>query len=136
MTVVPKVWKRLMPFSSTTSWQCLSSSYGHLQLGEGAADHVEEQRIDKGEDGFIGSDILEAVENGGAWVEVRVCGQNTLWDSVFGVVLSVVSVPTCDQTSYHHQNIDKSALSDHLPVYHGEYEPLKAKDVQMEESHV
>ncbi|KAG2405704.1 uncharacterized protein HKW66_Vig0049590 [Vigna angularis] len=72
--------------------------------------HVEEQRVDKGEDEFIGTHILEAVgflwvdtifvqENDGAWVEVRVCGQNTLWDSVSGVVLSVVSVPTCDPNS-------------------------------------
>lgn len=69
--------------------------------------HGEEQRVDKGEDGFIGSHILEArgflwvdtisvQENGGAWVESRVCGQNSLWDSVFGAVFSVVPVPTCD----------------------------------------
>ncbi|RVX03275.1 hypothetical protein CK203_020012 [Vitis vinifera] len=30
-------------------------------------------------------------------------------------------------------NIDKSALSDHLEVYMGEYVPLKAKDVQLEQ---
>ncbi|XP_074374284.1 uncharacterized protein LOC141714679 [Apium graveolens] len=34
--------------------------------------------------------------------------------------------------SYHHENIDKSSLSDHLEVYLGEYEPLKSKDVQLE----
>jgi hypothetical protein len=27
-------------------------------------------------------------------------------------------------------------LSDHLEVYHGEYEPLKDKDVQLENYHV
>ncbi|XP_050255061.1 uncharacterized protein LOC126700942 [Quercus robur] len=34
--------------------------------------------------------------------------------------------------SYHHENIDKSALKDHLEVYLGEYVPLTAKDVQLE----
>ncbi|XP_010089323.2 uncharacterized protein LOC21404694 [Morus notabilis] len=38
--------------------------------------------------------------------------------------------------SYHHENIDKSALSDHLEVYLGEYVPLTAKDVQLEQYHV
>jgi len=53
---------------------------------------------------------------------------------LFQLVIQTVLYFVCK--SYHHQNIDKSALSDHLEVYHGEYEPLKAKDVQMEESHV
>ncbi|KZV54464.1 hypothetical protein F511_18949 [Dorcoceras hygrometricum] len=35
--------------------------------------------------------------------------------------------------SYHHENIDKSALADHLGEYLGEYVPLKSKDVQMEQ---
>ncbi|XP_023535682.1 uncharacterized protein LOC111797043 [Cucurbita pepo subsp. pepo] len=35
--------------------------------------------------------------------------------------------------SYHHENIDKSALSDHLEVYLlGEYMPLRPRDVQLE----
>ncbi|KAL5231819.1 hypothetical protein ABZP36_030595 [Zizania latifolia] len=38
--------------------------------------------------------------------------------------------------SYHHESIDKSNLSDHLEVYLGEYEPLKASDVQMEQFHL
>nr|POE86767.1 hypothetical protein CFP56_15477 [Quercus suber] len=49
---------------------------------------------------------------------------------VHGVSLGIVS------KSYHHENIDKSALSDHLEVYLGEYVPLKAKDVQLEQYHV
>lgn len=49
---------------------------------------------------------------------------------LFGHVIHSVLYFVCK--SYHHQNIDKSALSDHLEVYHGEYEPLKAKDVQLE----
>ncbi|CAJ1974331.1 unnamed protein product [Sphenostylis stenocarpa] len=52
----------------------------------------------------------------------------------FQLVIQTVLYFVCK--SYHHQNIDKSALSDHLEVYDGEYEPLKAKDVQMEECHV
>ncbi|RDY03047.1 hypothetical protein CR513_13416, partial [Mucuna pruriens] len=52
---------------------------------------------------------------------------------LFQLVIQTVLYFICK--SYHHQNIDKSALSDHLEVYHGEYEPLKAKDVQMEECH-
>ncbi|GAU34592.1 hypothetical protein TSUD_15070 [Trifolium subterraneum] len=36
------------------------------------------------------------------------------------------------EQSYHHENIDKSALADHLEVYLGEYVPLTAKDVQLE----
>ncbi|XP_031116829.1 uncharacterized protein LOC116020499 [Ipomoea triloba] len=38
--------------------------------------------------------------------------------------------------SYHHENIDKSSLSDHLEDFHGEYVPLKSKDVQLESFHV
>ncbi|KAJ1384430.1 putative transmembrane protein [Sesbania bispinosa] len=53
---------------------------------------------------------------------------------LFGLVIQTVLYFVCK--SYHHQNIDKSALSDHLEVYHGEYEPLKAKDVQLEQYHV
>ncbi|KAK7410655.1 hypothetical protein VNO78_01610 [Psophocarpus tetragonolobus] len=53
---------------------------------------------------------------------------------LFQLVIQTVLYFVCK--SYHHQNIDKSALSDHLEVYHGEYEPLKSKDVQMEECHV
>lgn len=34
--------------------------------------------------------------------------------------------------SYHHENIDKSILADHLEVYLGEYVPLNGKAVQME----
>ena len=34
--------------------------------------------------------------------------------------------------SYHHQSIDKSALSDHLEEYLGAYVPLKSGNIQME----
>ncbi|KAL6316552.1 hypothetical protein AAG906_018255 [Vitis piasezkii] len=50
---------------------------------------------------------------------------------LFGLVLQTIIYFVCK--SYHHENIDKSALSDHLEVYMGEYVPLKAKDVQLEQ---
>lgn len=53
---------------------------------------------------------------------------------LFGLVIQTVIYLVCK--SHHHENIDKSALSDHLEVYLGEYVPLKAKDVQLEQFHV
>ncbi|MBA0856186.1 hypothetical protein Goshw_024477 [Gossypium schwendimanii] len=53
---------------------------------------------------------------------------------LFGLVIQTVIYFVCK--SYHHENIDKSALSDHLEVYLGEYVPLKAKDVQLEQFQV
>nr|CAB3481820.1 unnamed protein product [Digitaria exilis] len=38
--------------------------------------------------------------------------------------------------SYHHESIDKAGISDHLEVYLGDYVPLKASDVQMEQFQV
>ncbi|TVU43811.1 hypothetical protein EJB05_10308, partial [Eragrostis curvula] len=38
--------------------------------------------------------------------------------------------------SYHHESIDKANISDHLEVYLGDYVPLKASDVQMEQFQV
>lgn len=49
---------------------------------------------------------------------------------LFGLVIQTVIYFVCK--SYHHENIDKSALSDHLEVYLGEYVPLKSKDIQLE----
>ncbi|PON60846.1 polyadenylate-binding protein 1-B-binding protein [Parasponia andersonii] len=50
---------------------------------------------------------------------------------LFGLVIQTILYFVCK--SFHHENIDKSALSDHLEVYLlGEYVPLKAKDVQLE----
>ncbi|KAJ9166740.1 hypothetical protein P3X46_021446 [Hevea brasiliensis] len=54
---------------------------------------------------------------------------------LFLLVIQTVIYFVCK--SYHHENIDKSALSDHLEVYLlGEYVPLKAKDVQLEQYEV
>ncbi|TKY56047.1 hypothetical protein E2542_SST20476 [Spatholobus suberectus] len=53
---------------------------------------------------------------------------------LFGLVLQTVLYFVCK--SYHHENIDRSALADHLEVYRGEYVPLTAKDVQLEQYQV
>ncbi|GMP79646.1 hypothetical protein CsSME_00035108 [Camellia sinensis var. sinensis] len=53
---------------------------------------------------------------------------------LFGLVIQTVIYFVCK--SYHHENIDKSTLSDHLEVYLGEDVPLTAKDVQLEQAHV
>ncbi|CAK7346861.1 unnamed protein product [Dovyalis caffra] len=53
---------------------------------------------------------------------------------LFRLVIETVIYLVCK--SYHHENIDKSALSDHLQVYQGEYVPLNSKDVQLEQFYV
>ncbi|XP_010065112.2 uncharacterized protein LOC104452333 [Eucalyptus grandis] len=54
---------------------------------------------------------------------------------LLGLVFQTVIYFVCK--SYHHENIDKSVLSDHLDVYLlGEYVPLKSKDVQLEQCDV
>ncbi|KAI6699855.1 hypothetical protein NL676_014179 [Syzygium grande] len=53
---------------------------------------------------------------------------------LFDLVVQTVIYFVCK--SYHHENIDKSALSDHLEVYLGDYVPLKANSVQLEQLHV
>ncbi|CAI0625384.1 unnamed protein product [Linum tenue] len=50
---------------------------------------------------------------------------------LFGLVVQTVLYFVCK--SYHHENIDKSMLSEHLEGYLGDYVPLKSKDVQMEQ---
>lgn len=49
---------------------------------------------------------------------------------LFGLIIQTIIYFICK--SYHHENIDKSSLADHLEVYLGEYVPLKSKDVQLE----
>lgn len=53
---------------------------------------------------------------------------------LFGLTTQTIIYFICK--SYHHENIDKSSLSDHLEVYRGEYVPLTSKDVQLESFHV
>lgn len=51
---------------------------------------------------------------------------------LLGLVIQTILYFVCK--SYHHENIDKSSLSDHLEVYLGDYEPLnKERDVQLEQ---
>ena len=49
---------------------------------------------------------------------------------LFGLVIQTVLYFVCK--SYHHESIDRSALSEHLEAYHCEYVPLR-KDVQMQQ---
>ncbi|XP_048134405.1 uncharacterized protein LOC115726497 [Rhodamnia argentea] len=50
---------------------------------------------------------------------------------LFSLVVQTVIYFVCK--SYHHENIDKSALADHLEVYLlAEYIPLKSQDLQLE----
>ncbi|KAI8531434.1 hypothetical protein RHMOL_Rhmol11G0136800 [Rhododendron molle] len=49
---------------------------------------------------------------------------------LFALVIETVIYFVCK--SYHHENIDKSLLSDHLEVYQGEHVPVKANDDQLE----
>lgn len=53
---------------------------------------------------------------------------------LFGLVIQTIIYFVCK--SYHHENIDKSSLADHLGGYQGEYVPLKSKDVQLEQFEV
>ncbi|KAK3032418.1 hypothetical protein RJ639_037145 [Escallonia herrerae] len=53
---------------------------------------------------------------------------------LFGLVIQTIIYFVCK--SYHHENIDKSNLSEHLEGYLGEYEPLTTKDVQLEQYQV
>ncbi|KAL0378240.1 UNVERIFIED_CONTAM: hypothetical protein Sradi_3129500 [Sesamum radiatum] len=53
---------------------------------------------------------------------------------LFGLIIQTIIYFVCK--SYHHENIDKSSLADHLGGYLGEYVPLKSKDVQLEQFEV
>ncbi|KAK9072198.1 hypothetical protein SSX86_008630 [Deinandra increscens subsp. villosa] len=53
---------------------------------------------------------------------------------LFGLVIQTILYLVCK--SYHHENIDKGDLSNHLESYLGEYEPLNGKDVQLEQYQV
>ncbi|KAL5571895.1 hypothetical protein UlMin_021492 [Ulmus minor] len=50
---------------------------------------------------------------------------------IFGLVIQTILYFVCK--SYHHENIDKLALSDHLEVYLGDYVPLIKADVQLQQ---
>ncbi|XP_076901328.1 uncharacterized protein LOC143555705 [Bidens hawaiensis] len=58
------------------------------------------------------------------------CSILLLFGFLFGLVVHTVLYLVCK--SYHHENIDKGDLSNHLESYLGEYEPLSGKDIQLE----
>ncbi|XP_076919368.1 uncharacterized protein LOC143580147 [Bidens hawaiensis] len=53
---------------------------------------------------------------------------------LFGLVIQTILYLVCK--SYHHENIDKGDLSNHLESYLRDYEPLIGKEVQLEEYRV
>ncbi|XP_068651618.1 uncharacterized protein [Aristolochia californica] len=53
---------------------------------------------------------------------------------LIGLVMQTIMYFVCK--SYHHENVDKSCLADHLEVYLGEYAPLKDRSVQLEQLYV
>ncbi|XP_076938108.1 uncharacterized protein LOC143606115 [Bidens hawaiensis] len=82
---------------------------------------------------------LLVVEGGSleAWKRVVlgvVCLVNLLTLFLYGLVIQTILSLVCK--SYHHENIDKGDLSDHLESYLGDYEPLIEKDVQLEQYRV
>ncbi|KAL9998835.1 hypothetical protein Hdeb2414_s0026g00673571 [Helianthus debilis subsp. tardiflorus] len=62
------------------------------------------------------------------------CSILLLFIFLFGLVIHTVLYLVCK--SYHHENIDKGDLSNHLESYLGDYEPLIGKDVQLEQYQV
>lgn len=54
--------------------------------------------------------------------------------TLYGLVTQAVIYLACK--SYHHESVDKAALSEHLEVYRGMYEPLKDQDVQLHQFQV
>ncbi|KAI3689460.1 hypothetical protein L2E82_47417 [Cichorium intybus] len=72
-----------------------------------------------------------------AWKRVGfgvLCSLLLLTFFLFGLVIQTILYLVCK--SYHHENIDKGDLSNHLESYLGEYEPLSGKDVQLEQYQV
>ncbi|OWM76374.1 uncharacterized protein LOC116210954 [Punica granatum] len=53
---------------------------------------------------------------------------------LLGLVVQTVLYFVCK--SFHHENIDKPSLVDHLEVYRGDYVPLRAQNIQLEHIHV
>ncbi|KAK9271387.1 hypothetical protein L1049_026977 [Liquidambar formosana] len=141
MSVVPKVWKRLMVtflciFVAVFVYNMIASSilnfmgslyrteWGRRRSGSVHIVHsvrggfrVHEHRLAIGERGVrVGRGVRGSSHEEEQGADK---GENT-------VIYFVCK-------SYHHENIDKSTLSDHLEVYLGEYVPLKSKDVQLEQ---
>ncbi|KAI3820398.1 hypothetical protein L1987_07944 [Smallanthus sonchifolius] len=62
------------------------------------------------------------------------CSILLLYVFLFDLVIHTVLYLVCK--SYHHENIDKEDLSNHLESYLGEYEPLSGEDVKLEQYQV
>ncbi|KAK9047299.1 hypothetical protein V6N11_053146 [Hibiscus sabdariffa] len=133
----------------TTVWH-LASTISVLEESYGFAAMLKSQKLIKGKLGlaisvFVITSLMSGV-NQIAFKSLIVEGTNIGMVSKFvyaiicllllsttilyGLVVQTVIYFVCK--SYHHENIDKSALSDHLEVYLlGEYTLLKTKDVQL-----
>ncbi|KAI3988566.1 hypothetical protein MKX01_011463 [Papaver californicum] len=82
--------------------------------------------------GVFGNVVVHGGEDYGIFVRVSVgglCVGVLVLVNLIGLMVQSVFYYVCK--SYHHQQIDKSALYDHLGGYLGEYVPLKSS-VQME----
>jgi hypothetical protein len=67
------------------------------------------------------------------WIKIGVgfaCYQLLFMVILIGLVVQTVVYFVCK--SYHHENVDKPLLADHLDAFLGDYVPLKTKDVQLE----
>ncbi|KAF8011857.1 hypothetical protein BT93_I0096 [Corymbia citriodora subsp. variegata] len=151
MSVVPRVWKRLMVLSSGVSQpsvlSVLEDVYGWKAM-------VKSKRLIKGKMGmsvgcFLGVLVWFTLVQAlfecfvvfdlvlGIGIEIGVgliCLLLLLMVVLFYLVVQTVIYFVCK--SYHHENIDKSSSSDHLEVYLGYYVPLKPNAVQLEQLHV
>ncbi|KAK1406874.1 hypothetical protein QVD17_38483 [Tagetes erecta] len=67
------------------------------------------------------------------WI-AALCSIMLLFIFLFQLVVHTMLYLVCK--SYHHENIDKGDLSNHLESYLGDYEPLSEKDVQLEQYQV
>ncbi|KAG5250771.1 polyadenylate-binding protein B-binding protein [Salix suchowensis] len=160
MSAVPKVWKRLMVtflsiFVALLAYVAVailvSSTVSVLEEVCGFKAMTKSRALIKGKMWtaliiFFNLTITSAVVNmafqnlavhgvsmnmaGRVFLGV-ICSALFLGLFLFGFVTQTVIYFVCK--SNHHENIEKSALSDHLEAYHGEYAPLKSKDLQLEQ---
>ncbi|PKI35078.1 hypothetical protein CRG98_044533 [Punica granatum] len=141
LSVVPRVWRRLM-LASVVS--VLKEEYGFRAM-------AKSNDLIKGKIGLLIVTFLmltfllgfvqvlfkKLVVHGDSFGILAKVGFGiiclTLLSGLFLFGLTIQTVVYFVCKSYHHENIDKSALSDHLEVYlGGESVPLRAKDVQLE----
>ncbi|KAJ8424276.1 hypothetical protein Cgig2_018075 [Carnegiea gigantea] len=158
MSVVPKVWKRVMVtflwnFGIIVIWQ-LASVVSVTEESYGIQAMVKSKGLVKGKLGIACATFLVfylclvgiqtlfersevfwwGVGIGGKVGYGIVCLVLLTLLFLVGLVAQTIIYFVCK--SYHHENIDKSSLADHLEVYLGEYVPLNAKNIQLEQFHV